>query len=151
MGDRPRKIPHNTGYRITATRGGKIIATEDGLIPLDNLEATGGSSGRGAKELIVSCLDLNDVRRFDAATGQYLSTFASGNGLKGPGDMQWGPDGNLYVATAYTNSVVRFNGRTGQFIDEFVPDGSGGLNNATGLVFGPDGNLYVTSTWDVRT
>ena len=33
------------------------------------------------------------------------------------------------------NSVRRFDGSTGQFIDEFVPQGSGGLTYATGLLF----------------
>ena len=61
--------------------------------------------------------------------------------------MTWGPDGNLYVCTAYTHSVRRFNGKTQQFMDAFVKDGSGGLNDAIGLTWGPDGNLYVSSHW----
>src|SRR5262249_58531810 len=47
--------------------------------------------------------------------------------------------------------VVRFNGTTGAFLDEFVPTGTGGLGRSQGLVFGPDANhdgrmdLYVVS------
>jgi DNA-binding beta-propeller fold protein YncE len=89
------------------------------------------------------------VRRFDGGTGALIDTFASGGGLLGPTHMVFGPDGNLYVASfgglASNSKVIRYNGVTGAFIDDFVPVGSGGLMGAEGLVFGPDGNLYVTS------
>src|SRR5262249_62019414 len=62
------------------------------------------------------------------------------------------PDGNLYVNSHLTNSVLRFDGITGeprpapgQSGADFVPAGSGGLMQPSGLVFGPDGNLYVAA------
>jgi streptogramin lyase len=42
-----------------------------------------------------------------------------------------------------TDSVLRYNSTTGEFIDTFIPPGSGGLAFPFGLSFGPDGNLYV--------
>ncbi len=56
----------------------------------------------------------------------------------------FGPDGNLYVVSTDTNSILRYD-PTGEFINAFVTSGSGGLNNPWDLVFGPDGNLYVSS------
>ncbi|MGH7137919.1 MAG: LamG-like jellyroll fold domain-containing protein, partial [Pirellulales bacterium] len=56
-----------------------------------------------------------------------------------------GPDGNIYVASADTNSILRYDS-TGEFINAFVPAGSGGLSSPWDLVFGPDGDLYVSST-----
>jgi DNA-binding beta-propeller fold protein YncE len=54
----------------------------------------------------------------------------------------------MYVSGSWsTNNVLRFNGQTGAFMDEFIPSGSGGLNNAHDLAFGPDGNLYVCSMY----
>jgi outer membrane protein assembly factor BamB len=89
------------------------------------------------------------IRRFDGQTGSFLDTFASGGGLISADGVTFGPDGNLYVASfgglATNSRVVRFNGVTGTYIDDFVPVGSGGLLGATSLVFGPDHNLYVTS------
>jgi DNA-binding beta-propeller fold protein YncE len=89
------------------------------------------------------------IRRFDPQTGALIDTFASGGNLDGPTHLVFGPDGNLYVAsfggTAPFSKVIRYNGTTGAFIDDFVPVGSGGLNGIEGLVFGPVGNLYVTS------
>ena len=60
--------------------------------------------------------------------------------------MKFGPDGNLYVASVGTGQILRYNGTTGQFMDVFVPKGSGGLQRPGSLVFGPDGNLYVSTT-----
>jgi len=58
--------------------------------------------------------------------------------------LAFGPDGNLYVASQSNNSVIRYDGSTGSFIDAFVPSGSGGLTTTEAVLFGPDGNLYVT-------
>ena len=154
----PPTLPVSVNYHSMATQDGKIFGDMEGRIsllagpialPNRNVAASQepGTRNLANYELLVSCLDSNDIRRFDARTGAYLGDFAVGNGLRGPQDMLWGPDGNLYISCAYTNSVRRFNGKTGQFIDAFVKDGSGGLNNAHDMAWGPDGNLYVASHW----
>ncbi|MBE9040241.1 NHL repeat-containing protein, partial [Oscillatoriales cyanobacterium LEGE 11467] len=52
----------------------------------------------------------------------------------------------LYVSSFNNDSVLRFDGDTGAFIDTFVPEGSGGLDGPVSLTFGPDdNNLYVIS------
>ncbi len=70
-----------------------------------------------------------------------------------PLGFDFGPDGNLYVASTGAISfspgdadrVLRYDGETGAFIDTFVPTSSGALDGPSGLVFGPDGHLYVSS------
>jgi hypothetical protein len=64
--------------------------------------------------------------------------------------LVFGADGNLYVNSHLTNSVLRFDGNTGDPLPapgqsgaDFIPAGSGGLMQPSGLVFGADGNLYV--------
>src|SRR4051794_26152371 len=53
----------------------------------------------------------------------------------------------LFVSSHDSNSVVRFDGKTGRLIDVFVSPGSGGLSGTHGLAFGPDGNLYVNNRY----
>ncbi|MBN4003691.1 hypothetical protein [Nostoc sp. LPT] len=50
----------------------------------------------------------------------------------------FGSDGNLYVGSILTNNVLRYNGKTGAFIDVFVPAGSGGLKKPRFLYFTKD-------------
>ncbi|MCC6322013.1 MAG: hypothetical protein IT438_11330 [Phycisphaerales bacterium] len=70
-------------------------------------------------------------------TANTASDFIVGNGLVFPADITYGPDGNIYVANASTNSVLRFNGATGAAMGTFVAAGSGGLSVPSGLTFGP--------------
>jgi streptogramin lyase len=71
---------------------------------------------------------------------------ASGSGgLSAPKDLVVGPDGNVYVVSSGSNSVIRYT-PNGQLIGTFVAAGAGGLSGAFGLAFGPDGNLYVSSS-----
>jgi hypothetical protein len=74
--------------------------------------------------------------------GQLVSN--GSGGLSTARSSIFGPDGNLYVASASTNAILRYS-PTGEFINAFVPSGSGGLDSPWDLVFGPDGNLYVSS------
>ncbi len=59
--------------------------------------------------------------------------------------LGFGADGNLYVASSQNSVVLRYNGQTGAFIDQFITPGLGGLAFPLGIAFGPDGQLYVAS------
>jgi DNA-binding beta-propeller fold protein YncE len=80
-----------------------------------------------------------------AAPGDFIDIFASEPALSQPHGIGLGPDGNLYVSSQSGQSVLRFDGATGVFIDNFAgQDLSLSLQRRftpAGLVFGPDGNL----------
>jgi sugar lactone lactonase YvrE len=91
-----------------------------------------------------------NILRFDSS-GNFIDVFVSGGAeINGPRGMVFGPDGNLYVSSKSTNSVVRYSGVDGSYIDDFVFSGNGGLSGPRGIVFGPDGYLYVGSFGDVN-
>jgi DNA-binding beta-propeller fold protein YncE len=114
---------------------------DDGALLVGNLTTPAPHAGNG-------------ILRYDAGSGAFVDAFAAegtgpaGNPLRGPCCMAFGPDENLYVGNLFgvaiaDRGVFRYNGATGEFMDVFVPGGSGGLRRPLGLVFGPDGNLYV--------
>lgn len=96
--------------------------------------------------LYVSSSNTHRIKRYDGLTGAYLGNFATDNGLEYPRGITFGPDGNLYVASS-NDMVLRFNGTTGAFIDEFVKSGTPGLIDPQDLVFRGDGKLYVSNGW----
>ena len=69
---------------------------------------------------------------------------AARGGLQGPTSLAFGSDGNLYVASYNTSSVLEYSGTNGSFIQAFVPGGAGGLLNPVGMVF-HNGDLFVAS------
>jgi len=79
-----------------------------------------------------------------AVAGDFIDVFVSeeSGGLFEPGELVFGPDGNLYVASFSTNEILKYDGNTGAFLG---PPFVSGLGGPLGLVFGPDGNLYVSS------
>jgi hypothetical protein len=98
--------------------------------------------------LLVGNTRGDSVSSFNAQSGAYLGDFisAGSGGLKDPDTLLYGPDGNLYVSSASSNTsgqILRYDGQTGAFIDVFA-QGSG-LARPYGMAFGPDGNLYVAS------
>ncbi|MFL6438674.1 MAG: PxKF domain-containing protein [Terriglobales bacterium] len=101
---------------------------------------------------------IQDVLRFDGKTGAFIDQFVTADtskngGLLFPLDLAFGPDQNLYVTSSGPGTgfgaVLRYNGKTGAFIDEFVTSDTtknGGLRFPWGLVFGPDFKLYVSNS-----
>jgi len=93
--------------------------------------------------------DSNDgVLRYDGL-GTFIDKMIAvpdaASGLIAPCCLTFGPDENLYLSNPPGGTVLRFNGVTGEFIDTFVPIGSGGLVFPLILVF-HDGYLFVGDT-----
>jgi sugar lactone lactonase YvrE len=64
------------------------------------------------------------LRRSKVPVAKFVGEFADPekNGCLDPAGLAFGPhDQNLYVTCRTSNNIVRYNGRTGKFIDEFVP------------------------------
>jgi streptogramin lyase len=83
------------------------------------------------------------ILRYDA-TGQFMDVFVppeTNGGLVDPNGLLFGPDGNLYVGDQNDVSgnsgggVYRYDGQTGQFIDNFVPLAPGVISGATYMTF----------------
>lgn len=100
------------------------------------------------------------VLRYDGITGAFIDKFVSDNpntatdetgGLSRPYGLAFGPDGNFYVSSFLSDQILRYNGKTGQFIDVFASGNqqAGGLNGPNGLLFAADGYLYVTTQGSV--
>ncbi len=100
---------------------------------------------RAAQDVLVSSRFSNNVLRYDALTGESRGVFAAGPELANPNGIAYGPDGHLYVGLGDGNAVLRYDGRSGAFIDSFTEPGAGGLSSVRDIVWGPDGDLYVAS------
>lgn len=90
-----------------------------------------------------------NVRRYSGSTGQSMGIFFNiqVNGGFSPKYMEYGPDGNIYIAGNGVggDAIYRFDATTGQALGEFVRAGNGGLQTGQGLVFHNDGFLYVSN------
>lgn len=87
----------------------------------------------------------NQELRYDAQ-GHFIDVVADhSSGLSYP-LMQVFDDTSIYIASRDTDSILRYDLKTKQFMGAFVPSGAGGLSKPVGLDFGPDGNLYASSS-----
>ncbi|MGB3238840.1 MAG: S8 family serine peptidase, partial [Geitlerinemataceae cyanobacterium] len=121
-----------------------------------------GLNGIGSEyDFVVANGNFDDFGRdFAEADGSRISSGVNppgdddGGGVNPPGDDDDGgvnPPGNggvtgiegLFVSSNGSGEILRFDERTGDFLEVFVPEGGGGLEVPTGLTSGPDGNLYV--------
>jgi subtilisin-like proprotein convertase family protein len=64
------------------------------------------TSGQG----IGSDASLNRVVRYDGTTGEMLDLYATGPEQFNLAAAAFGPDGNLYVSSAYNESILRYSG-----------------------------------------
>lgn len=87
--------------------------------------------------LFVSGGNGNHVIRYDGEGGHpFDHLVAAGiSPLSAPVRMTRGPDGDLYVSSHETDSVLRYDAGTGEYLGVFVPPGLGGLNGPWGLLF----------------
>jgi hypothetical protein len=69
--------------------------------------------------------------------GEFVS--AGSGGLNGPRDLTFGPDGHLYVSSERTDNVLRYDGRSGSFIDQFISSNDSRMRMPTDLYFVRDG------------
>ena len=131
--------------RFDATTGAFIdefIASgSNGLSQIKGMEF--GSDGN------IYLSSVGKVLRFSGASGAFLGEFVTSRVfgdalLNDPRSLTFGPDGHLYVSSAGDNSVKRYDGITGAFIDVFIPSKRGGLAAPGDLLF-HNGNLYVAS------
>lgn len=100
-------------------------------------------------DLYVSSNFTDEVLLFSGFDGEFLGVFveAESGGCISPNDVEFGPDGNLYlVAGATAKQVLCFDGESGEFSGIVVNAGEGGAGTGTLFgEFGPDGRLYVSS------
>lgn len=84
------------------------------------------------------------VRAFHAATGVVTLTTDEAQVNK-PNDVLITPDGRVLVTSGDDHRIVEFD-RAGLTVGNFVPAGSGGLANPTGITRGANGNVFVASS-----
>lgn len=104
--------------------------------------------------LYVASSDTGQILRYDGQTGSIIGSgvFASGGGLVQPRFIAFGPGSapgipDLYVADTgfLRDRILRYDGLTGAFIEEYVTRGEGGMGKPYGMAFDANGNLYVAS------
>jgi len=142
-----------------------ITAGSGGLSNPDTIIFGPDGNGDGKSDIYIASGDkagnsgeaaASAVLRYDGITGAFIDKFVGDNpnttsdetgGLFRPYGLAFSPDGNLYVSSFLTDKILRYNGKTGQFIDVFASGNQqgGGLNGPNGLLLAPDGNLYVTT------
>jgi hypothetical protein len=125
------------------------------------LNWAGGMAFAPDGDLYVCSRLSNQILKYEGPTspdglppGQFLGVFANTQHIS-PFNFDFGPDGNVYVSCpegvnnpATPDSFVdRYYGPSsplaGQFIDTFVANGTGGLNDSRTPLFDQQGNLYV--------
>jgi hypothetical protein len=97
-----------------------------------------------AKELYVTQAD--GVLALDATTGADQGNLVAGGagGLLAATGVAQGPDGAVYVSSAVTDEILKYDGGSGAFISVFA-DETDLLRSPAGLAFGPNGNLFVAN------
>ena len=99
--------------------------------------------------LYVSSRDTGRILKYVASSGVFVSALDLNPDTTG---LTFGPDGNgdgvaeLLVAGFTTDSVSRYDGRTGEYVDTFIAPRSGGLKAPTAVRVGPLGLIYVSSS-----
>lgn len=71
-----------------------------------------------------------------------MRVIAKGATLHGTNGLNFGPDGNLYIASVAGREIIVMNPQNGKIIKRIGP--AAGVEGPDDLIFGPDGSLYWT-------
>jgi len=88
----------------------------------------------------LSACDKNDDP--SSGNGYEVTEIGTGAVLHGSNGLNFGPDGNLYIASFLGQEIIVMNKQNGTIIKRIGRDM--GANSPDDLVFGPDGSLYWT-------
>jgi hypothetical protein len=101
---------------------------------IDVFVSTGLSNAQGLAfhpndgNLYVASFNGDSVLKYNGTTGALIGTFVSAGsgGLNAPTDIEFGPDGHLYVQSSQSVAcVLRYDGITGTFSSSFTGSGGG--------------------------
>ena len=101
--------------------------------------------------IVIAVVALNVAGVFGGATQQVANAaarqvrakvIAEGAPIHGTNGINFGPDGNLYIASVVGREIVVMNPLNGQIIKRMGP--AADVDCPDDLVFGPDGSLYWT-------
>jgi len=98
----------------------------------------------GRPDNLFVCDRSNYIREYYRTTGYPIQNYGASVVLD-PLDCAFGPDRQLYVASAGNDRIVRINVDTGLAVP-LVNTGQDGLDGPSALAFGPDGHIYVAAT-----
>jgi len=98
-----------------------------------------------AGDILISCPEIDGVRRFDSIGVSVPFVIAGSGGLGSPRGLAFGPNGNLFVSSG-TGEVLEYDGSSGSFVGTFVDTtgNGGGPVDPYGLAF-HQGSLFVAS------
>ena len=91
--------------------------------------------------MFISGHNDNEVLRFRAKNGASMGPVNQAAFLDWATGFDFGPDGNLYVASFFDDAVIKFSRRTGQSMGTFAANCDG----PEMIEFEPNGDLYVAS------
>ncbi len=88
------------------------------------------------------------IARVDGTTGRFIDSFIGNNTgfgtfFPGPEVLPFRRVQDLLIQDATNDTVMRYDGITGERIGQLVGRGAGGLDLPHNPTFGPDGNMYV--------
>jgi WD40 repeat protein len=100
--------------------------------------------------LYVSILEKDEVLRFSASTGASLNPFIpTGRGGLSQATTLLFQNNNFYVGSHGSNEIKRYD-VNGNFLNNFIGAGIGGLMTPSAAIFGPNGSYYVSLQFNNR-
>lgn len=124
--------PNSTGgvIQVWNTVRGELVKS---FAPPQEVELASGITLGPDGLLYVSDWFGDRILRYDTGTLRLKDVFVPPGHLRNPGALQHGPDGRLYVLAS--GELLRFDGKSGAFVDVFVKSGSGGMVAPRGFAF----------------